>query len=151
MSYETGRVQMNLIKKIKKMWGVTPQPKETTAPVDSHRKETIDGEGNIVHIEKTIDYSVLIKGNNNSIEITAEEKLRPRNVTITINGNNNRIIIKKFRTTQLYIDIGNFTGVDNVEIEILENLTCVQTSILPTRVIHLSKSGPIAFPRGTSA
>ena len=111
------------------MWGVTPQPKETTAPVDSHRKETIDGEGNIVHIEKTIDYSVLIKGNNNSIEITAEEKLRPRNVTITINGNNNRIIIKKFRTTQLYIDIGNFTGVDNVEIEILENLTCVQTSI----------------------
>ena len=61
MSYETGRVQMNLIKKIKKMWGVTPQPKETTAPVDSHRKETIDGEGNIVHIEKTIDYSVLIK------------------------------------------------------------------------------------------
>ena len=98
--------------------GVTPQP-----------KETIDGEGNVIKIDKTVDYSVIIKGNNNSIEITANEKVRPRNISININGNNNKIIIKDLCTVRLYIDIGNFTGVDNVEIEILENLTCAQADI----------------------
>ena len=121
---------MNFIKKMKNILGFTPKHKETTTAITAHREETINGEGNVIHIDKTIDYSVIIKGNNNSIEITPEENLRPRNISINITGNNNKIIIKKFRTTQLFIDIGNFTGVDNVEIEILENLTCVQTRIL---------------------
>ena len=129
MSYETGREQMNFIKKMKNILGFTPKHKETTTAITAHREETINGEGNVIHIDKTIDYSVIIKGNNNSIEITAEKNARPRNISINITGNNNKIIIKKFRTTQLYIDIGNFTGVDNVEIEIQDNLTSVQASI----------------------
>lgn len=33
-------------------------------------------------------------------------------------------------TANLNIDIGNYTGVDNVDVEILENFTCVKTTIL---------------------
>ena len=87
---------------------------------------------NTVNIDKNINYNMNIDGLDNTVDITCLDKPtgEPLNLKINIKGNNNKIIIKKLRTANLMIDIGNFTGVDNVVIEIDENFTCVDASIL---------------------
>ena len=132
---------MNFIKKIINKLHTPAQPKETNnsqgnppAAVTVQEnppqpKEIIDGQGNKINIDKSINYSVVIKGDNNSIEITAADSNERRQIDINITGNNNKIIIKTFRTAQLLVDIGNFSGVDNVEVEIQDNLTSAQVNI----------------------
>ena len=78
--------------------------------------------GNIVEVDDCIAGKVKVKGKNNVVKITGLENGRSKKVRINIKGNNNRIEIKNLRMADLYIDIGNYTGVDNVHIEIDERL-----------------------------
>ena len=58
-------------------------------------------------------------------------KVHETNISLKINGNNNRVVLKGFKTCKrLYIDIGNYVGCDNVTIEIGEKFTCIDTTIL---------------------
>lgn len=86
--------------------------------------------GNIVEVDDCIAGKVKVKGKNNVVKITGLENGRSKKVRINIKGNNNRIEIKNLRMADLYIDIGNYTGVDNVHIEIDERFVCVKVDIL---------------------
>ena len=99
--------------------------------VFKRKNEKINGTGNVVNIDKKINYSIKVDGNNNFVDITSKVTVEPQNLRINIKGNNNKIIIKDLRTANnLNIDMGNFIGVDNAEIEILDNFACVQVNIL---------------------
>lgn len=94
------------------------------------KNEKINGTGNVVDIDKKINYSIKVDGNNNFVKVTSKVTVEPQNLRINIKGNNNKIVIKNLRTANLNIDMGNFIGVDNAEIEILDNFVCVQVNIL---------------------
>lgn len=51
-------------------------------------------------------------------------------VTILIKGNNNNIIIENIFKSNLSVDIGNYTGADNVNIKIGKNIRAVKLNIL---------------------
>ena len=88
------------------------------------------GCNNIINIDNKVNCLYTVEGNNNFIDISSKKTSEPQNLKINIRGSNNRIIIKNLRTANLFIDIGNYTDCNNVEIEILDNFVCAQAHIL---------------------
>ena len=96
------------------------------------------GYNNVIEIDNDITYQVKINGNNNVVKIKYDEKIKSkkirRNTRIRINiyGSNNTINIGEFNEYNngcLNIDIGNYTGCDNVNIDIGKHLVVVNADI----------------------
>ncbi len=88
---------------------------------------------------------IIISGNNNNVRVLGNKKnniitsflppprqiFKKHNITIKIYGNNNTVYIDEIENCKkLTIDIGNYTGTDNVEVRIGKNFVCVDLCIL---------------------
>ena len=104
----------------------------------------INGKNNKVEIDERINPNIKIKGNNNEVIVTKNERKEPVNLKINILGNNNKVIIKNISVAySLYIDIGNYTGVNDCTIIIDDNLVCAGTTIYAYQnnvPIHIGKN-----------
>ncbi len=88
------------------------------------------GKNNQINIAPDIKCIAKIVGDNNVIDISSLKTKSPKKININIKGNNNKIIIKNLETGNICIDIGNYTGVNNSEVEIGDNFGCVRMKIL---------------------
>lgn len=96
------------------------------------------GKNNIVDISDGISHKIRIVGNNNRVKISYDPKVQNKKIRsksrikINICGNNNNIIIgdlNQYNNGKLTIDIGNYVGCDNVNIEIGKHLVFVDAVI----------------------
>ena len=79
---------------------------------------------------KGINNIINIDRDNNIIKISKNSDIYSKaKININICGNNNTIIIDEAGSVNINIDIGNYTGVNNVEINIGKNLYCVGADI----------------------
>ena len=95
-----------------------------------NKKTISQGKDNKINISSNIKCAARIIGDNNIVDITAQKTKSPKKIKINIKGNNNKIIIKNLETGNIFIDIGNYTGVNNSVVEIENNFGCVQMKIL---------------------
>ena len=101
--------------------------------LDFLRKTLIGGGKNNIEIQKGLNVRCSISGENNTVKIFGcdDKKKIKTKIKIKINGNNNTVIIKGIKTVKrLYIGVGSTTPCEGINIEIGNNFTCVDTTIL---------------------